>query len=95
MKFVFLTATLLGATGLSFAGDPAPVTYVDAAKVAVALEKGGALAKGDDFTVSGAIPRSFAISLFDLPWPIRSRTALSRALNKPVSRNAGPMGASC
>jgi mannose-6-phosphate isomerase-like protein (cupin superfamily) len=58
MKLLFLTAallgTLLGASGLLFAGDPAPVTYVDAAKVAVALEKGGALAKGDDFTVSGA-----------------------------------------
>lgn len=50
MKLVFLIAT----AGLLFAGDPAPVTYVDASKVAVALEKGGALAKGDDFTVSGA-----------------------------------------
>jgi mannose-6-phosphate isomerase-like protein (cupin superfamily) len=58
MKLVFLTATLLGTllgtTGLLFAADPAPVTYVDATKVAVALEKGGPLAKGDDFTVSGA-----------------------------------------
>jgi mannose-6-phosphate isomerase-like protein (cupin superfamily) len=54
MKLIFLMAALLGTTGLLFAGDPAPVTYVDAAKVTVALEKGGALAKGDDFTVSGA-----------------------------------------
>lgn len=50
MKLVFLMAT----AGILLAGDPAPVTYVDASKVAVALEKGGALAKGDDFTVSGA-----------------------------------------
>jgi mannose-6-phosphate isomerase-like protein (cupin superfamily) len=54
MKLIFLIAALLETTGLLFAGDPAPVTYVDAAKVTVALEKGGALAKGDDFTVSGA-----------------------------------------
>ena len=40
--------------GVLLAGDPAPVTYVDNEKVSVALTKGGALAKGDDFTVSGA-----------------------------------------
>ena len=50
MKPVFLIAV----AGVLFAGEPSPVTYVDSAKVAVALEKGGALAKGDDFTVSGA-----------------------------------------
>ncbi len=50
MKPLFLIAM----AGLLFAGEPAPVTYVDSAKVAAALEKGGALAKGDDFTVSGA-----------------------------------------
>jgi mannose-6-phosphate isomerase-like protein (cupin superfamily) len=50
MKPVFLIAI----AGLLYAADPAPVTYVDAAKVAVTLEKGGSLAKGDDFTVSGA-----------------------------------------
>ena len=49
-----LTFFLLAAVALLFAADPAPVTYVDSAKVATALEKGGALAKGSDFTVSGA-----------------------------------------
>lgn len=49
-----LTFFLLGAVALLLAADPAPVTYVDSAKVATALEKGGALAKGTDFTVSGA-----------------------------------------
>jgi quercetin dioxygenase-like cupin family protein len=51
MKFVLL---LTVAVCVLFAADPAPVTYVDSAKVATALEKGGALAKGSDFTVSGA-----------------------------------------
>jgi mannose-6-phosphate isomerase-like protein (cupin superfamily) len=51
MKFVLLLAA---ACCVLFAADPAPVTYVDSSKVAVALEKGGALAKGADFTVSGA-----------------------------------------
>jgi mannose-6-phosphate isomerase-like protein (cupin superfamily) len=44
---------LLAAAGLLVAGDSA-VTYVDRDKVAEVLAKGGALAKGDDFTVSGA-----------------------------------------
>ncbi len=51
MKFVLLLAV---AVSVLFAADPAPVTYVDSAKVAAVLEKGGALAKGSDFTVSGA-----------------------------------------
>jgi quercetin dioxygenase-like cupin family protein len=50
MKLAFFLAA---ATTL-FAADPSPVTYVDSAKVAAVLEKGGALAKGSDFTVSGA-----------------------------------------
>ena len=46
---------LLGApVCLLLAADPSPVTYVDSAKVAATLEKGGSLAKGDGFTVSGA-----------------------------------------
>jgi mannose-6-phosphate isomerase-like protein (cupin superfamily) len=45
---------LLAAAGLLVAGDSAPVTYVDHDKVAEVLAKGGPLAKGDDFTVSGA-----------------------------------------
>ena len=45
---------LFAAVCVVFAADPAPVTYVDSAKVASVLEKGGALAKGSDFTVSGA-----------------------------------------
>ena len=47
-------ALFLAAASMLFAADPAAVTYVDSAKVASALEKGGALAKGSDFTVSGA-----------------------------------------
>ena len=35
-----------------------------------------------DFTVSGAIPSSRAISLFDRPWPIRSRILRSRGLSE-------------
>jgi len=51
MKFVLLLAV---ASCVLLAADPTPVTYVDSSKVATALEKGGALAKGSDFTVSGA-----------------------------------------
>ncbi len=51
MKLVLL---LPAAVCLLFAADPATVTYVDSAKVSAALEKGGPLAKGDGFTVSGA-----------------------------------------
>jgi quercetin dioxygenase-like cupin family protein len=49
-----LALTFAAAAVLALAADPAPVTYVDSAKVAAALEKGGALAKGSDFSVSGA-----------------------------------------
>jgi mannose-6-phosphate isomerase-like protein (cupin superfamily) len=48
--FLLLSASVC----LLVAADSAPVTYVDSSKVATALEKGGALAKGDGFTVSGA-----------------------------------------
>lgn len=51
MKLSLLFAAVVCAL---FAADPAPVTYVDSAKVAAALEKGGPLARGDGFTVSGA-----------------------------------------
>lgn len=50
MKFVLL----LAAAGALLAADSGTVTYVDHDKVAEVLAKGGALAKGDDFTVSGA-----------------------------------------
>jgi mannose-6-phosphate isomerase-like protein (cupin superfamily) len=55
MRFglMFAAAGLLVA-GVLLAVEPAPVTYVDRDKAAMALTKGGALAKGDDFTVSGA-----------------------------------------
>ncbi len=49
MRIVLRLAT----TGLLLAGDSA-VTYVDHDKVAEVLAKGGSLAKGDDFRVSGA-----------------------------------------
>ena len=55
MRFpLLLGAAAVLLAGVLLAGDPAPVTYVDNEKVSVALAKGGALAKGDDFTVSGA-----------------------------------------
>jgi len=47
-------ALLFAAAAVLCAAESAPVTYVDKDKVATALEKGGALAKGDDFTASGA-----------------------------------------
>lgn len=49
-----LALLLAASVCLLFAADPSPVTYVDSAKVAAALEKGGALAKGEGFTVAGA-----------------------------------------
>ena len=51
--FVLLSATF-ATVALLFAAGDAKVTYVDHEKTEVALTKGGALAKGDDFTVSGA-----------------------------------------
>ena len=39
---------------LAFAADPAPVTYVGHEKAADVLVKGGAIAKGDEYAVSGA-----------------------------------------
>src|SRR5438270_9985916 len=47
-------ALFLAAAGLLAAAGPAEVTYVDHDKASAALTKGGAIAKGDDFTVSGA-----------------------------------------
>jgi len=51
MKPLFLLAA---AALIALAADPSPVTYVESAKVAAALEKGGPLARGEGFTVSGA-----------------------------------------
>jgi mannose-6-phosphate isomerase-like protein (cupin superfamily) len=55
MKMTISIATLLTALAL-FAADPAsnpqPAAYIDHDKVAEAFAKGGALAKGDDFTAS-------------------------------------------
>lgn len=39
---------------LALAADPAPVTYLGHDKAADVLIKGGAIAKGEDYTVSGA-----------------------------------------
>jgi len=39
---------------LALAADPAPVTYLRHEKAADVLVKGGAIAKGDEYTVSGA-----------------------------------------
>jgi mannose-6-phosphate isomerase-like protein (cupin superfamily) len=56
MRFALPAAVLaaVGAGTLIFAGDAAQVTYVDHETASVALTKGGALAKGDGYTVSGA-----------------------------------------
>src|SRR5271170_2173817 len=53
MKLLMMTFATLATVALLFAAD-GTVTYVDHDKTSVALAKGGALAKGDDFTVSGA-----------------------------------------
>lgn len=51
MKIMIPVSALVTALAL-FAAAPEPATYVDHAKVAEAFSKGGALAKGDDFTAS-------------------------------------------
>ena len=56
MKTTTAIATALTAIAL-FAAEPSatqPATYVDHDKVATAFAKGGAIAKGDDFTASVA-----------------------------------------
>jgi mannose-6-phosphate isomerase-like protein (cupin superfamily) len=55
MKILLPCATLIGiALLLSGAEAPSAVTYVDHEKVAAAFSKGGSLARGSDFTASGA-----------------------------------------
>jgi len=53
MKYLILFAALLVGGGMVWA-EGQSVTYVDHDAVAAALVKGGALAKGADFTTSGA-----------------------------------------
>lgn len=53
MKYLISSLALLAGVML-FAESKDSVTYVDHEKVAVALTKGGALAKGEGYTVSGA-----------------------------------------
>jgi quercetin dioxygenase-like cupin family protein len=48
------TALLAMAVSMTGADAPSPVTYMEHDKAAVILEKGGAIAHGDDYTVSGA-----------------------------------------
>jgi quercetin dioxygenase-like cupin family protein len=50
MKAIWLFAAAV----FVYAAEPSSVTYVDQQKVAEALAKGGALAKGEGFTTSGA-----------------------------------------
>ncbi len=51
-----LLVTFLAPIALLLGAEPsAPVTYLEHDKAAVVLEKGGAIAKGDDYTVSGAV----------------------------------------
>jgi mannose-6-phosphate isomerase-like protein (cupin superfamily) len=54
MKLTTLGLAALATVALLLAAGGETVTYVDHEKASVALAKGGALAKGDDFTVSGA-----------------------------------------
>jgi quercetin dioxygenase-like cupin family protein len=52
---LFGSTALLGLAIVSIAADaPAPVTYLNHDKAMDVLVKGGAIAKGDDYTVSGA-----------------------------------------
>jgi len=54
MKFLLLVSTLLVmAVLLTAAAGTAPVTYVDHSKVAEVLAKGGPLATGPDYRVTG------------------------------------------
>src|SRR5881296_95716 len=53
MKYLPAGAILLATAVLRYAGGPGPVTYVDHNKVGEMLTKGGALANGEGFTVSG------------------------------------------
>jgi quercetin dioxygenase-like cupin family protein len=48
------TLLLCATAMLALAADPAPVTYLGHDKAADVLIKGGAIAKGEDYTVSGA-----------------------------------------
>jgi mannose-6-phosphate isomerase-like protein (cupin superfamily) len=55
MKTLLITTAFLATAALVLtAAEPTPATYVDHDKVATAFIKGGALAKGDDFTASVA-----------------------------------------
>ena len=49
-----MKSLLFLAAAVALSAADGPVTYADHAKVAEALVKGGALARGSDFTVSGA-----------------------------------------
>lgn len=51
-KLVIFAAVLASAALVVTAAEPAAATYVDHDKVAATFAKGGALAKGDDFTAS-------------------------------------------
>jgi quercetin dioxygenase-like cupin family protein len=53
-RFFLLGSAVLFTLMLSAAETPAPVTYVDHTKTADILVKGGAIAKGNEYTVSGA-----------------------------------------
>jgi mannose-6-phosphate isomerase-like protein (cupin superfamily) len=54
MKVFMMTLATLAMVALLFAAGNGKVTYVDHAKTAEALAKGGAITQGDDFTVSGS-----------------------------------------
>ena len=54
MKYICATVAILATAFLLLAEGGAPATYVDHDKVAAAFAKGGSLAKGGDYTASGA-----------------------------------------
>ena len=53
-KLWIIAAVIASAAWMLVAADPAPATYVGHDKVAELFAKGGAVAKGDDFTASVA-----------------------------------------
>jgi len=54
MKKFVISALLASVALVMMAAEPSAATYVDHDKVAAAFAKGGAIAKGDDFTASVA-----------------------------------------
>src|SRR5215813_3055267 len=53
-RMIFVSISIASVLGVLYAEEASKVTYVDKGKVAEVFVKGGSLAKGSDFTASGA-----------------------------------------